>query len=97
MPTLFAIGANPDLRWIGISVVGPASYVTGGFDPGFPSVGAPVLIVGDVQGGFFLQGDYANKKVKVFWCAGSGAAAVEVTAATNLSGTTFRVVAAWKE
>jgi hypothetical protein len=98
MATLATVGINPDTKWLILNVSGPASYVNGtGFDPGFPSVGSPILIVSDNQSGYLPVGDYANKKVKVFWCAGSGAPATEITNGTNLSAVSFRILVAWRE
>jgi hypothetical protein len=95
MATLLKRGLTTDVEMIVVSLAGPASYATGGFDMGFPTSGAPILVVGDNNGGYEMQYDYTNKKMKAFRNAGINLPHVEETAAVNLSTFTFRATAFW--
>lgn len=62
------------------------SYPTGGWSLTPASIGWKgffyAAAVDGTVGGFFFQYDRTNSKLKAYWCAGSGAAATEVS---NLS------------
>ena len=101
MATLVQRGLTVDCQLLIISVAGPNPYVTGGFDPGFPSTGVPIAVSGGstVTGGttaFTVALDPTNKKVKVMQSGGAGNPLAEVGNGTNLSGSTFNIVVYYK-
>lgn len=77
-----------------------ASYPAGGY-LGLPAILqkatgdlrniVDVLTAVDMGSGLLVAWDAANQKLKLFWCAGNGNAAVEVTANTDLHTTTLRL------
>jgi hypothetical protein len=82
-----------------LSFAGDVSYPTGGTLAISAFLQTTVLkgrdIVGIIPqdcGGYIVTYLPATDALKVYWCAGSGAVPVEVTAATNLSGVTFNIL-----
>ncbi len=80
-----------------VSFTGDSSYPTGGYS-GFAAKvrtmsgdgRAPLAFIPQDCAGYHPVYDQANDKLKIFWCAGSGAAMSEVTNATDLSAVTFK-------
>ena len=78
-----------------VSFTGDNNYPTGGY-PGFTALlqtmsgdgRTPLAFISQDCGGYHAVLT-TDDKLKVFWCAGSGAPMTEVTAGTNLSGVTF--------
>ena len=101
MPLVMKEGLVTDIERIVISVTGPSFYTTGGFDPGFPSVGAPVggcgySLADGKTTGYIAMVDITNKKMKVFQSAAAANPFGEVANATNLSAFTFIMDVLWK-
>jgi hypothetical protein len=84
-----------------VSLVGPASYTTGG-DTGLEAAlqaltkdSREILAVYDIalNGGYVSRYDYANKKLMHFTSNGAAPAALaQFTSAGNLAGTTFTLL-----
>ena len=77
-----------------VNVTMSASYATGGDACDFQASGgvlgraAPLAVLAfPTSTGFVPVWDSVNKKMKLFWCAGSGAVLTEITNATNVSTT----------
>src|SRR5262245_15711616 len=101
MPLVMKAGLTTDVERIVLSFTGPASYATGGFDPGFPTGGAPVYGFGysladGKTTGYVAMIDITNKKVKVFQAQAGPNPLIEIPNATNISTFTFIIDAIWK-
>jgi hypothetical protein len=88
------------VRYDEIAVPGDGAYPAGG-TPGFTALVRTALAVGSVEiiglmpgdcGGYHAVYDKANDKLKVYRNGAINVPQVEVTAATDLSATTFRMV-----
>lgn len=80
-----------------VNIAGDNSYPTNGWAIDFnAALGFKQVLFVEVpsvgNGGHVPWWDYTNNKLKMFWCAGAGAAMTEVTNGTNLSTTTLRCV-----
>lgn len=92
------VGGAGQLRFSVITLAGDASYPAGGYALAASDFGLSTLLAVVVAGqsaGIEGEYDYANGKLKFNWFnypGAAAAAAAEVTAATNVSTSTFRLV-----
>lgn len=94
-------GSNKTLYVDEISLVGDSSYPTGGMTGVQAALQAVVkdqrailaVVNTGANGGYITQWDFANSKLQLFTAGGSaGTALAELANATNVSGTTFKLM-----
>lgn len=82
---IFPLGVGG--RLVALLSAGPASYVAGGFDPGFPN-GTLIWVGPSEAGGFDIEVDYTNKKIKILYPQGGSDAGSNDGTGTTTTGAT---------